>query len=49
MDTITTATGLEVLTDEEMARVVGGAETSKVSVQEVGYRIHRLCGCGREH
>lgn len=49
METITTPTQLEVLTDEEMARVVGGADSSKVSVQEVGYRIHRLCGCGREH
>lgn len=49
MSTETASAELEVLTDEEMARVVGGADANKITVQEVAYRVHRLCGCGREH
>lgn len=49
MDTITTPAELDVLTDEEMARVVGGADPSKASTQEVFYRLHKICGCRREH
>lgn len=49
MDTVSTPGELDVLTDEEMARVVGGADARKVSTQEAFYRLHKICGCGRDH
>jgi bacteriocin-like protein len=49
MDTAPDVTELDVLTDEELARVVGGADVSKFNAQhEVNSRLG-MCGCGLAH
>ena len=47
MNTDTTPAELDVLTDEEMASVVGGAEA--INVQEFVYNGLGMCSCGGRH
>ena len=47
MDTTPAATELDVLTDEELAQVVGGA--GSVNVRDFVYNKIGMCGCGLAH
>ena len=49
MDQTAALPELEVLTDEELAAVVGGADLSKFNAQEFVYRKIGMCGCGLAH
>lgn len=50
MDTDTTPTAeLDVLTDEELAGVVGGGDVNVNNAREVALRTIGICGCGVAH
>lgn len=45
----TDACELAVLTDEELDGVTGGADVSKLNVQDFVYNKIGMCGCGLAH
>lgn len=44
-----TAVELEVLSDEELAQVVGGTDLSKLDTRELLLSKVGMCGCGLSH
>ena len=49
MDTTPDLTELEVLTDDELALVVGGADVRGFNAQDFVYNKIGMCGCGLTH
>lgn len=43
------ATALDVLTDDELAQVIGGTDVSKLNAQHFVYGKIGMCGCGLAH
>ena len=49
MDAANDVTELDVLTDEELAQVVGGADVASFNAKDFVYNKLGLCGCGLAH
>lgn len=49
MDTTPAATELDVLTDEELAQVVGGTDVRGFNAREFALNKIGMCGCGQAH
>jgi bacteriocin-like protein len=49
MDTTQDLADLEVLTDDELALVVGGVDVRKFDAKDFVYNKIGMCGCGLTH
>lgn len=49
METVSDAASFEVLAEEELAAVIGGAGSKLSNPKEFVYRKIGMCGCGLAH